>query len=141
MYMLLDVNSPLVGESLVSDKPWESYYKAYVNRTFAIVEAFSNYPNTLAYFSGNEVINNVATAQFVPQYLRAITRDLKQYIKNHITRQIPVGYSAADVRDVLFDTFNYLTCSIDDSDMSKADIFALNSYSWCGMWLLALLSL
>jgi hypothetical protein len=45
-----------------------------------------------------------------------------------------VGYSAADVRDVLFDTFNYLQCAEDGSstDMSRADLFALNSYSWCG---------
>ncbi|KAH8706515.1 family 72 glycoside hydrolase [Ilyonectria robusta] len=134
MYMMIDVNSPLVGESLTSDKPWESYYMQYLNRTFAIAEAFSNYPNTLLYFSGNEVINNIATAEFVPQYLRAVTRDLKNYIKNNIERQIPVGYSAADVREVLWDTWNYMQCSEDGDkdDMSRADIFALNSYSWCG---------
>jgi hypothetical protein len=134
MYMLLDVNSPLVGESLNTFEPWASYYASYLNRTFAIVEAFSNYPNTLAYFSGNEVINDVASAQFVPPYLRAVTRDLKNYIKQHIARKIPVGYSAADVREVLFDTFNYLECSIpgEKDDASRADIFALNSYSWCG---------
>jgi 1,3-beta-glucanosyltransferase GAS3 len=135
MYLLLDVNSPLVGESLNTFAPWESYYASYLNRTFAVVEAFSNYPNTLLFFSGNEVIIDVASAKFVPPYLRAVTRDLKSYIKKHITRQIPVGYSAADVRDVLFDTWNYLQCSVDGDtgDMTKADVFALNSYSWCGM--------
>ncbi|KAH7156935.1 Glucanosyltransferase-domain-containing protein [Dactylonectria macrodidyma] len=134
MYMMIDVNSPLVGESLTSDKPWESYYMQYLNRTFAIAEAFGNYPNTLLYFSGNEVINDIATAEFVPQYLRAVTRDLKNYIKNNLDRQIPVGYSAADVRDVLWDTWNYMQCSDEDDedDMSRADLFALNSYSWCG---------
>jgi hypothetical protein len=134
MYMILDVNSPLVGESITSFEPWTSYYEAYSNRTFAIAEAFSNYPNTLLYFSGNEVINDVSTAQFVPPYLRAVTRDLKNYIKKNIKRQIPVGYSAADVRDVLWDTWNYLQCSEpgDEDNMSRADVFALNSYSWCG---------
>ncbi|PTB47011.1 uncharacterized protein TrAFT101_003554 [Trichoderma asperellum] len=134
MYMVLDVNSPLVGESITSFEPWTSYYEAYSNRTFAIAEAFSNYPNTLLYFSGNEVINDIPSAQFVPPYLRAVTRDLKNYIKKNIKRQIPVGYSAADVRDVLWDTWNYLQCSEpnDDGDMSRADVFALNSYSWCG---------
>jgi 1,3-beta-glucanosyltransferase GAS3 len=130
MYMLLDVNSPLVGDSLNTGEPWASYYAAYLNRTFAVVEAFSNYPNTLLFFSGNEVISDVTSAKFVPPYLRAVTRDLKTYIKNHISRQIPVGYSAADVRDVLFDTWNYLQC--DNGDSSAVDIFALNSYSWCG---------
>ncbi|KAF7558792.1 hypothetical protein G7046_g5373 [Stylonectria norvegica] len=134
MYMMIDVNSPLPGEAITSLNPWESYYMEYLNRTFAIVEAFSNYPNTLLFFSGNEVINDIGTAEFVPAYLRAVTRDLKNYIKNNLKRQIPVGYSAADVRDVLWDTWNYMQCSEDGDkdDMSRADIFALNSYSWCG---------
>ncbi|KAL2160845.1 hypothetical protein VTH06DRAFT_1042 [Thermothelomyces fergusii] len=134
MYMILDVNSPLVGESLTSFNPWESYYAAYLNRTFAVVEAFKDYPNTLAFFAGNEVINDDRSGADVPPYMRAVTRDIKNYVKKHAPRPIPVGYSAADVRDILFDTFNYFECSLegDDDDMSKGDIFALNSYSWCG---------
>lgn len=99
-----------------------------------MVEAFSNYPNTLLYFSGNEVINNLPSAKDVPPYLRAITRDLKNYIKSNLKRKIPVGYSAADVREVLWDTWNFMQCAEDGSadDMSRADVFALNSYSWCG---------
>ncbi|KAL1879394.1 hypothetical protein VTK73DRAFT_7031 [Phialemonium thermophilum] len=134
MYMILDVNSPLVGESLTSYNPWESYYASYLNRTFAIVEAFKNYPNTLAFFSGNEVITDVAAGKTVPPYVRAVTRDLKNYIAKHSKRSIPVGYSAADVRKVLFDSFHYFECAEDgnQNDPSKADLFALNSYSWCG---------
>ncbi|KAJ3576397.1 hypothetical protein NPX13_g3714 [Xylaria arbuscula] len=134
MYMLIDVNSPLVGESLNSLEPWTSYYEAYVNRTFAIVENFKAYPNLLGFFSGNEVIDAVKTGAEAPPYIRAVTRDLKNYIKNHADREIPVGYSAADVRDVLEDTWNYFQCSIEDEDddISRADMFALNSYSWCG---------
>ncbi|KAI0203145.1 glycolipid anchored surface protein [Astrocystis sublimbata] len=134
MYMIIDVNSPLVGESLNSFQPWTSYYGAYVNRTFAIVENFKNYPNLLAFFSGNEVIDSVKTAADVPPYIRAVTRDLKNYIRKNADRKIPVGYSAADVRDVLEDTWNYFQCAIDgeEDDMSRADLFALNSYSWCG---------
>lgn len=134
MYMILDVNSPLVGEALTSWNPWESYYASYLNRTFAVVEAFKNYPNTLAFFSGNEVIDKVDTGATVPPYMRAVTRDLKNYVKKHSPRPIPVGYSAADVRSILFDSYNYFQCALDgdEDDMSRADIFALNSYSWCG---------
>ncbi|EJT71835.1 1,3-beta-glucanosyltransferase gel2 [Gaeumannomyces tritici R3-111a-1] len=134
IYMILDVNSPLVGGALQTFNPWESYYAAYLNRTFAVVEAFKGYPNTLAFFSGNEVINDLKSASQVPPYIRAVTRDLKNYIAKHSTRPIPVGYSAADVREVLFDSYNYFQCSIagEDKDMSRSDIFALNSYSWCG---------
>ncbi|KAK3387710.1 Glucanosyltransferase-domain-containing protein [Podospora didyma] len=134
MYMLIDVNSPLVGEALTSFNPWESYYAAYLNRTFAVVEAFKNYPNTLAFFSGNEVMNNPNTAKDVPPYSRAVTRDLKTYVAKHSTRHIPVGYSAADVREILSDSFNFFQCAEqgETNDMSRVDIFALNSYSWCG---------
>ncbi|KAK2597990.1 Glycolipid anchored surface protein 4 precursor [Conoideocrella luteorostrata] len=135
IYMILDVNSPLVGEALASEKPWETYYMEYLNHTFAVVEAFGSYPNTMLFFSGNEVIDKIGSAKFVPQYLRAVTRDLKNYIKNNLKRTIPVGYSAADVRDVLWDTWNYMQCSDDgkSGDMTRADVFALNSYSWCGI--------
>ena len=134
MYMILDVNTPMVAEHLTSFEPWKSYYSQYSNHTFAMIEAFKDYPNTLAFFSGNEIISDVATGATVPPYIRAVTRDLKNYIKKHSTRQIPVGYSAADVRDVLMDTYNYLQCSdsSDPDDMSRSDLFALNSYSWCG---------
>ncbi|KAB5585997.1 Glucanosyltransferase-domain-containing protein [Coniochaeta sp. 2T2.1] len=134
MYLVIDVNTPIVAQHLTSYKVYESYYSQYSNHTFAMVEAFKDYPNTLAFFSGNEIIDTIETAASVPPYIRAVTRDLKTYISKHCDRQIPVGYSAADVRDVLMDTFNYLQCSDpeDSGDMSRSDIFALNSYSWCG---------
>ncbi|OBT79051.1 hypothetical protein VF21_02373 [Pseudogymnoascus sp. 05NY08] len=133
IYMMIDVNSPKPNEALSRAAPWESYNHDYLERTFKIVEAFKNFPNTLLFFSANEVINDVPTAITVP-YIRAVTRDLKQYIKLHSDRPIPVGYSAADVREVLVDTFNYLQCSLtgDATDESITDVFALNSYSWCG---------
>lgn len=134
--MFIDVNSPLPGQSITSDLPWESYYAAYLNRTFAVVEAFKSYPNTAAFFAGNEVISDEANGATVPPYIRAVIRDLKSYIARHVSRSIPVGYSAADVREVLFDTWEYLQCNDADDgtadEGSKADLFALNSYSWCG---------
>lgn len=49
---------------------------------------------------------------------------------------IPVGYSAADVRDVLASTWQYLSCTTSSDasspDPSRIDLFGLNSYSWCG---------
>lgn len=66
IYMLLDVNSPLIGESLNRDEPWTTYTSSYLNRTFAVVEAFKNYENTLLFFAGNEVINDGTSAGVVP---------------------------------------------------------------------------
>ena len=62
---------------------------------------------------------------------KAVQRDLKAYIKNHADRTIPVGYSAADVREILQDTWAYMQCD-NNGDGSESDIFGLNSYSWCG---------
>ncbi len=68
--MLLDVNSPLPNESLDRSAPWNSYNVAYLNRTFAVVEAFKSYPNTLLFFAGNEVISDLTSGAIVPPYVR-----------------------------------------------------------------------
>ena len=132
--MLLDVNSPLPNQSLNPGDLTGSYSSDYLNRIFQVVEAFKDYPNTLGFFGGNENMNSVETGGTTPPYLRAVHRDLKTYIAKHSNRTIPVGYSAADVRDILADSWAYLSCDIDGSttDMSRIDFFGLNSYSWCG---------
>ena len=131
IYMILDVNSPLPNESLNRGAPWESYSETYMERVFKVLEAFMNFPNTLGFFSGNEVINEESVEE-VPAYIRAVTRDIKDYLAANSERPIPVGYSAADVRPLLMGTFGYFSCNIDDDDSSKIDFFGLNSYSWCG---------
>jgi hypothetical protein len=131
IYMILDVNSPLPGESINRAEPWTSYHKDYLTRIFGVVENFKNFPNLLAFFSANEVMNDLDTAEFNPMYIRAVQRDLKNYIAKHADRPIPVGYSAADVREILEDTWAYMQCEHDD-DKSRSDFFGLNSYSWCG---------
>ena len=70
MYMVIDVNSPLKGESLDRYNPSGSYTLSYLKRTFAIVEAFKGYPNTLAFFAANEVINDLETSKPNPPYIR-----------------------------------------------------------------------
>ncbi|KAF2083184.1 glycoside hydrolase family 72 protein [Saccharata proteae CBS 121410] len=134
IYMMLDVNSPLSGGSIDRSNPGGSYTTTYLTRIFKMVEAFKDYPNLLGFFAANEIINDVPSSSDNPPYIRAVQRDLKNYIKNHASRTIPVGYSAAQVQSVLQDTWEYLQCAIDgdDNDMSRSDFFGLNSYSWCG---------
>ncbi|PVI03556.1 glycoside hydrolase family 72 protein [Periconia macrospinosa] len=130
IYMIIDVNGPQSGESINRAEPWTSYHKDYLNRIFGVVENFKAYPNTLAFFAANEVMNDLKTGKINPQYIRAVQRDLKNYIKTHVDRRIPVAYSAADVREILEDTWAYMQC--DNGDNSDSDFFGLNSYSWCG---------
>ena len=132
--MAIDVNAPGFPNSLPRDKPYEGYFQGYLSRIFGVVEGFKDYPNTLVFFSSNELINSEETGEMGPRFIRAVTRDLKNYIKKHSDRYIPVGYSAADFRDTLYDSWRYFTCRIEDEEdnESQADFFALNSYSWCG---------
>lgn len=134
IYMLLDVNSPLPNQSLNPGDLGSSYNTVYLQHIFTVVEAFKSYPNVIGFFGGNEVMNDIPSGGIVPPYLRAVTRDLKNYIAKNSQRQIPVGYSAADVRPILADSWSYLSCDLngDKSDMSRIDFFGLNSYSWCG---------
>ena len=134
IYMLIDVNSPLPDQSLNPGDLTGSYSLTYLNHTFAVVEAFKNYPNVLGFFGANEVMSSVGDGGTSPPYLRAVTRDLKNYIAKNSPRQIPVGYSAADVSQILTDSWAYLSCDINgnSNDPSRSDFFGINSYSWCG---------
>ncbi len=134
IYLLLDVNSPLPNESLNPEDLAGSYNSGYMRRTFAVIEAFHNFPNTLGFFGGNEVLHQIEKGETVPPYLRAVTRDLKNYIAKHSPRIIPVGYSAVHVEELLADSWSYLQCAIGSSktDPSKIDFLGVNSYSWCG---------
>lgn len=67
--MILDVNSPLEGDSLDRTGPESSYNAEYFKQVFGVIEGFKDYPNTLAFFSGNEVINEQSSKN-VPAYIR-----------------------------------------------------------------------
>lgn len=131
IYMILDVNSGLEGQYLDRSDPSSTYTLEYMQHIFGIVEAFSTFPNVLGFFSGNEIINQDSATE-APAYIRAVTRDLKQYISLHSNRAVPVGYSAADVDTLLHDSWNYLGCELANSTYSKIDFFGLNDYEWCG---------
>lgn len=125
IYVALDVNTPLY--SLNRADPAKSYNAVYLQSVFATVDAFANYTNTLLFFSGNEVINDSNTTDCAP-YIKAVTRDLKQYRNNRGYRAIPIGYSAADVSENRYETAQYMNCGTDDQ---RSDFFAFNDYSWC----------
>ncbi|KUJ18023.1 uncharacterized protein LY89DRAFT_746086 [Mollisia scopiformis] len=125
IYLVLDVNTPLY--SLNRASPAASYNSVYLQNIFATIDAFANYTNTLAFFSGNEVINDDTTTSAAP-YVKAVTRDMRQYIGSRGYRQIPVGYSAADVDSNRLEMAEYMNCGTDDE---RSDFFAFNDYSWC----------
>lgn len=125
IYLALDVNTPKY--SLNRNEPKTSYNDVYLQNVFATIDAFADYDNTLLFFSGNEVINDDKTTQAAP-YVKAVTRDMRQYIGSRGYRSIPVGYSAADVDSNRFEMAQYMNCGTDDE---RSDFFAFNDYSWC----------
>ena len=125
IYLALDVNTPKY--SINRGSPAESYNDVYLQSIFATIDAFANYDNTLLFFSGNEVINDDKTTDCAP-YVKAVTRDMKQYIGSRGYRSIPVGYSAADVESNRYEMAQYMNCGTDDQ---RSDFFAFNDYSWC----------
>ncbi|KAH8430608.1 1,3-beta-glucanosyltransferase gel1 [Aspergillus melleus] len=125
IYLVLDVNTPKY--SLNRAQPKESYNDVYLQYIFATVDKFAKYKNTLAFFSGNEVINDGPSSKAAP-YIKAVTRDLRQYIRKRNYREIPVGYSAADIDTNRLQMAQYMNCGTDDE---RSDFFAFNDYSWC----------
>lgn len=55
---------------------------------------------------------------------------MKAYRNSKGYRNIPVGYSAADIAELRPMLQDFLTCGGNASD--SIDFFALNSYEWCG---------
>jgi hypothetical protein len=58
IYVLLDVNSPRVGESINRYEPWTTYTPRYIERVLRVVHQFAGYNNTLGFFAGNEIVND-----------------------------------------------------------------------------------
>lgn len=125
VYVIIDANNPKY--SINRENPKKSYNAVYLQSVFATIDAFAKYDNTLAFFSGNEVVND-QNSTLTAQYVKATTRDMRQYIANRKLRKIPVGYSAADLSSSRMQIARYMNCGPDNE---RSDFFAFNDYSWC----------
>lgn len=94
-----------------------------------VLDEFQKFDNTAGVFVGNEVLTTADGSQAAP-YVLAAARDIKAYRDEKGYRQIPVGYSAADIADLRPMLQNYLACAGNSSD--RLDFYSLNAYEWCG---------
>ena len=92
------------------------------------MDAFEQYNNVLAFFLGNENIAAKEDSTGAP-FIKAAARDMKAYRDARGYRKIPIGYSAADIKELRPMLQDYLTCGGNSSE--TVEFFALNSYSWC----------
>ncbi|KAJ5344194.1 hypothetical protein MYU51_003383 [Penicillium brevicompactum] len=94
-----------------------------------VLDEFQQYKNTAGVLVGNEVLTTPEGVPAAP-YVLAAARDVKAYRDQKGYREIPVGYSAADIADLRPMLQNYLACSSNASE--RLDFYSLNAYEWCG---------
>ncbi len=94
-----------------------------------VMDVFQGYDNLAGFWIGNEVVNT-ADGSLAAPYVKAATADMKAYMATKKYRQIPIGYSAADIAELRPMLQNYLACGSEPNQI--IDFFGLNSYEWCG---------
>ncbi|KAI5276899.1 hypothetical protein E4T47_00020 [Aureobasidium subglaciale] len=124
IYVVSDLSAP--DQSINRDDPaWnDDLYERYVS----VVDALSNYTNTLGFFAGNEVSNSKNTTN-ASAFVKAAVRDTKAYIASKGYRQLGVGYATSDDSDIRVNMADYFDCSSDTA--LNIDFWGYNVYSWC----------
>ena len=112
--------------------PYESYQFPLMQHYFKTIDCMAAYSNTLGVIPANEVINSQPSTIAAP-VVRAVTRDVKRYmaLAHGISgqRQLPVGYSSADVIMYLRQSFDYFTAGDPDEAL---DFFCV-SLGWIAL--------
>lgn len=132
IYLVLDVNTPLEGQHLNRYEPWTTYTSTYLEHVFKVVKKFSYYSNTLAFFAGNEIINDEKSAQNSPVFVKQLINDIHLFLDKQCPRSVPVGYSAADDLNYRVSLSKYLECDDPRFPQGSADFYGVNTYQWCG---------
>jgi len=125
IYLFVDLDTFTTAIDPVHTSWNQTQFDAFAN----VMDAFHSYENTAGFFIGNEVIA-LANQSLAAPYVKAAARDLKAYRNSKGYRDIPVGYSAADIAELRPMLQNYLACGSNSSE--AIDMFGLNAYEWCG---------
>ena len=97
----------------------QSMYQAYQR----VMDTFQQYDNVAGFFVGNEMLTKGSDSVAAP-FIKAAARDMKAYRDNKGYRQIPIGYSAADIPALRPNLQNYLACGSNSSE--TVDFYSLN---------------
>ncbi|KAL4897297.1 Glucanosyltransferase-domain-containing protein [Aspergillus ambiguus] len=125
IYLFVDLDT--FDTSIRQDSP--SWTPEQSNAFKKVLDAFHQYDNTAGFLIGNEVLSTEAGSPAAP-YVLAAARDMKSYRNEKGYRQIPIGYTAADIAELRPMLQNYLACRPDPAE--RLDFFGLNAYEWCG---------
>jgi len=125
IYLFVDLDTFNTQIEQTSPHWNESQYDAFAK----VMDEFQQFDNTAGFFVGNEVLTTGNGSVAAP-YVKAAARDMKAYRNSKNYRNIPVGYSAADISSLRPNLQNYLACGTNASE--ALDFFSLNAYEWCG---------
>ncbi|KAF2139297.1 glycoside hydrolase family 72 protein [Aplosporella prunicola CBS 121167] len=125
IYLFVDLDT--FDTQIEQDSP--HWNETQLSRFGKVMDAFHQYDNTAGFLVGNEVLTTGNGSVAAP-YVKAAARDLKAYRKSKGYREIPVGYSAADISTLRPMLQDYFSCSSNSSE--NLDFFSLNAYEWCG---------
>lgn len=124
---LMEPEPALISDNCIQTAP--HWNETQFDRFKEVLDEFQKFDNTAGVFVGNEVLTTANGSHAAP-YVLAAARDIKAYRDQKGYREIPVGYSAADIADLRPMLQNYLACSKNESE--RLDFYSLNAYEWCG---------
>lgn len=124
IYVIADLSEP--GTSIIRDDP--AWTVEIYNRYTAVIDELAKYDNTLGFFAGNEVSNQINNTQ-ASAFVKAAVRDSKRYIKSRNYRPMGVGYATNDDKEIRENLADYFDCGNTDDAI---DFWGYNIYSWCG---------
>ncbi|KAK3170625.1 hypothetical protein OEA41_002706 [Lepraria neglecta] len=123
LFLDLDTTDTQFNQSL------PSWNQTQLSAFEAVLDTFQGYSNLAGVFVANEAMTMLNGSDTAP-FIKAAIRDVKSYRQSKNYRDIPVGYSGADIPSLRPMLQNYLACGDDAAD--AADFFSLNVYEWCG---------
>ena len=88
-----------------------------------VMDTFQKYDNVGGFFVGNEMLT-LGNDSVAAPFIKAAARDMKAYRDQNGYRDIPIGYSAADIPDLRPNLQNYLACGSDSA--ANVDFYSLN---------------
>lgn len=124
IYVISDLGEP----NLSIDRTNPEWNTALYARYTSVVDSMAQYTNTIGFFAGNEVTNNLSYTG-ASAFVKAAVRDTKAYITSKGYRAMGVGYAADDDPYVRAAVAAYFNCG-DVAD--QIDFWGYNIYEWCG---------
>lgn len=124
IYVIADLSEPRTSINRAAPR-WDSQL---YDRYTSVIDLMSQYTNTLGFFAGNEVSNEMSNTN-ASAFVKAAVRDMKKYIRDRNYRPMGVGYATNDDAEIRSDMEAYFNCGPAEESI---DFWGYNIYSWCG---------